>query len=765
MARVNDDDYFDSPPSPPQSLEDQVHVAYAHDNMHLAKVLLLRLKGIHVSGNDDPRIAEVKDEDFDFCFIPCGRLMDEEDEKALKERQREERERALEMRRVQRLKDCERIWEQGKQRLRELKSLAVRRKELEEQQDPEVPERRVPTPPRRWSRQVPTRNVVSYKLVTPSSPREQDPFIYDFMPTPAANRPLSLPRTLSQPKSKSKSPFNRPLFDDTRSVPFSDVLTSMQGPLFPQEQHSTGPLSSSRRELLQSLLVVIEDEQEERRRGKGKAPERPIPRRKDSNGVILPCRACSSSSLSSASRSSSSSSNSSRRSWLSFSSASSSSLSTAATTPSSSPPSSGLHKPTQTRAKWFLTPPPPPASVLPTPSGPCICGNIRRTPVAPTDAPIPIVTDATFPRTITRKSSNNNTKASLVAMSAVQGNDPAVVVTPTTTTFGVDLVLRRFAQFVDLAKGFQSAYLNATVVGCIEMERERAKEAATASLRAHVQMPGAYNTATRRFRSLYPPGARVKPTDVHIFLDGASSSSLSSPSEDLLRPIPLHPLNETDEDEDEDYQHEKRQRQTTLPSPLPYELKFKPHPIPPRSPFRAVHGVTPPGSVVLRVRNVENPVYLRVMALENEVRAGSIASGQYTRMWYGAGTGMGMVMTRPSVREGGLACGREKLLRIAYEGIGKSGLRHECLDAGVSNWRQREETHEWESPQIVQGRGRVRVLQHRHIQQRKQEQDRKADGGRRVWERERELEDEEKRRRESQWMHVQRGRSPVCTVW
>lgn len=63
-------------PTPPLTLSDQVHIAYADDDIHLAKVLLLRLQGIEVTSDSDPRIAAVKDEDFDACFIPFGRLDD-----------------------------------------------------------------------------------------------------------------------------------------------------------------------------------------------------------------------------------------------------------------------------------------------------------------------------------------------------------------------------------------------------------------------------------------------------------------------------------------------------------------------------------------------------------------------------------------------------------------------------------------------------------------------------------------------------------------
>ncbi|KAG6839581.1 hypothetical protein C0991_001327, partial [Blastosporella zonata] len=88
--------------------------------------------GINFTDNDDPRIAE----DFDFCFDPFGRLMDDDEEKALEELQKKEVERVEQSKkRLQRLKASEEIWEQGLQRFRELKTLALRKKEPEDQGD------------------------------------------------------------------------------------------------------------------------------------------------------------------------------------------------------------------------------------------------------------------------------------------------------------------------------------------------------------------------------------------------------------------------------------------------------------------------------------------------------------------------------------------------------------------------------------------------------------------------------------------------------
>lgn len=59
----------DDEPLPPRSLKDQVQEAYAAENMHLARVLHLKLHGIEVTSDDDPRIAQVRDEDFDFGHL------------------------------------------------------------------------------------------------------------------------------------------------------------------------------------------------------------------------------------------------------------------------------------------------------------------------------------------------------------------------------------------------------------------------------------------------------------------------------------------------------------------------------------------------------------------------------------------------------------------------------------------------------------------------------------------------------------------------
>ncbi|TFK34076.1 hypothetical protein BDQ12DRAFT_614074, partial [Crucibulum laeve] len=82
-----------------------VHVAYIFNNIHLAKILLLTLKGIQVASDDDPKIAAVPDEiqGFQFCFL-YGGLMDEQDELIVLQKQKEVQARIEVWRRVEGLR-------------------------------------------------------------------------------------------------------------------------------------------------------------------------------------------------------------------------------------------------------------------------------------------------------------------------------------------------------------------------------------------------------------------------------------------------------------------------------------------------------------------------------------------------------------------------------------------------------------------------------------------------------------------------------------
>ena len=72
-------------------IQDQMQEAYAADDMHLARILFLKTKGIEVTSDTDPRIAQVRDEDF--VFVSGGELLlDEESLAAMKEAERRDKE-------------------------------------------------------------------------------------------------------------------------------------------------------------------------------------------------------------------------------------------------------------------------------------------------------------------------------------------------------------------------------------------------------------------------------------------------------------------------------------------------------------------------------------------------------------------------------------------------------------------------------------------------------------------------------------------------
>ncbi|RDB28657.1 hypothetical protein Hypma_016028 [Hypsizygus marmoreus] len=789
-------DYYDSPPSPPRSLADQVHVAYALDDIHLAKVLLLKLKGIDVTSDDDPRIAAVKDEDFDFCFVPHGRLMDEADEKALEERQRMEMERLEEMRRADRLRALERIWEQEKRRLREAKALAQRRREKEaKMRVAEETRMRMEAEHRtRLARRTPqtrTRNVVTYKMVVAStaSHDDVDPFLYDFMPP----RPLSQGPSVHvkpHPKSQSRSPFSRPLFDDSRTVPFSDVLASMQGPLFPSDRRTTSPASGSssvdrrrRRdaELLDSLLKVVEWEEDERRRRKGKWVEkklksRPAVQRKNSRKEA--CAACSdtSSASSSSSSSSSISPTPSRRSWLSFSSASSaSSASTALTTPSTSPaPWFGKStSPVRQQPKsWFIAspspstltitisltqpPPPPPTQLQPQQHVCKSCSAQQRVPVSLTDSPLQPPSD---PNASTASPS-----------SPIPGDrsmmDNADVGGVQSGAFGIVV-----GRLWELARGLGGVYVgvgggvarlgvdayDVSYRGVVGGGGGGAEEEDGDGKRKRKVEGGV--RGERLGKKLAPPGARVCKADVERFVGAGrvgfstttTSANTNSKSGPPIQIPPMIPLRTRSSSPSSPFEAERAGTppRTILPNPLPFPIVFKPLPVPCRSPFRLHahvqaclereevgdaegdgclsssysssyssyastsytssatgtdmlyhhHHHQPHAQPILRVRAVENPLHLRVKALQNvmgrrgvewppsygynEVVGGSWGMGMGINVGMGMGRGRGRARdaregrdreTRWKEKEGMLGGGREKVVRVAWEGRGRSLL-------------------------------------------------------------------------------------------
>lgn len=126
-------DYYSRPPSPPLTLADRIQVAYAHDNITLAKMLLLQLKyGFEITDSSDPRIDTVTDDDFDEYFAPCAALkLEEADVRMVEEGKRRQQELCEAQQRLERLRACERIWDKEKKKLRDDKWQLTKKREEE----------------------------------------------------------------------------------------------------------------------------------------------------------------------------------------------------------------------------------------------------------------------------------------------------------------------------------------------------------------------------------------------------------------------------------------------------------------------------------------------------------------------------------------------------------------------------------------------------------------------------------------------------------
>ena len=288
--------YYESPPTPPQSLEDQIHEAYALDNIHLAKILYLKLQGVHVVDDSDPRIEQVREEDFPFGTL----ILDEEDERTLKECQRKERYRKRDQRRADKLAQCERAWDQSTVEYRQ-QCLPVRQRKqtaalaLTQQHRPEAEDREWQEQHRSRVHQSGSRarSLLSYKSFhdTPSYPTPDG----SYSVTTSLSSPIDIP---------SRSPTSAELCRElpsvpgtSQSIPFRQVSARMDGALFPNDDVQTNLRSRKRQSdtLLEVLLQPVTWD-------RGERSEARIRRRSSlpsfspwSSNVTL-CSACSSSS-------------------------------------------------------------------------------------------------------------------------------------------------------------------------------------------------------------------------------------------------------------------------------------------------------------------------------------------------------------------------------------------------------------------------------------------------------------------------------------
>jgi hypothetical protein len=99
-------------------------------------MLLLQLKhGVEIMSTTDPRIDSVKDEDFDEYFVPSGGLkLEEADARMVEEGKKRQKKLCEAQQRLERLRACERIWENGKREMKEEKMLLVKKREEDARQ-------------------------------------------------------------------------------------------------------------------------------------------------------------------------------------------------------------------------------------------------------------------------------------------------------------------------------------------------------------------------------------------------------------------------------------------------------------------------------------------------------------------------------------------------------------------------------------------------------------------------------------------------------
>ena len=437
-------------------------------------------------------------------------------------------------------------------------------------------------------------------------------------------------RTMVSPKKKEVIlPSSSP-----HSVPFKDVVSSIQGPLFPpdhteqsgrrwssnQSPQSNSRRRSARQELLDSLLKVVEWDEDECRRSKGKDTDK---RARVSKSQSTSCAACSAASAARSASASSSIALSRTNSWLSFGSrvSSATSISTAATTPATSPISS-----------WLKSSAPQPLSTsvceqvaVKQPPLHHSCTSKRLAAVSLADCPLG------YP--------NIESKAQINDL--IADSDGALtfnVRKRKSSTIGKRMSVG-VSSLVELAKGIQTAYMTTTLFSVtagsdLYVSRTHPSlPSISRPLRTVKKQVGATNKA------LKPPGYRVLSSDVGVFTAPSPESLTTTP--EIIHFIPLI---------------------SPFPPPTPTSsasrvpatsnLKFLPQPILQSSPYRPRD---PPPHLAYRMRPISNPVMLRLRALQNVL----VERG---KEWEGRG------------REGGLGYGRERVLGVAFEGRGRSGL-------------------------------------------------------------------------------------------
>jgi hypothetical protein len=662
----------DPPIWPPGSLtlQEQMQHAYALDDMHLARVLFLKLRGIEVASDDDPRIAAVCDDDFQPCFVPPGAIaLDEEDEKKMRDRRRKEEERWRTRAREERLRELGRRWEDERAKMKAMRERAVARKAKEEETrrraEERDRERRASARARRRDTQAGVdarteetmrrhlqlgigcstgRPKISYTSLSPTracAPAKEEPYTlrYDLPPLPSLACVGSPPSTSRSPPSSSK-PKPRPAMATTPpssphrspSIPFELVITCMSGPLFPVEDLSLVPAprpraTAAQKLLLDSLCRPADHAADAKLRAKGKQPVRRTDSMLSAASTDSDCPACSAGTARPSTVSSASTSTSTSRSgsWLSF--GSHMSVSTAITSPAASLRSKASS--VSSSSSPSTSPKTQCASLLATHT--CSCPRTRLTRVPLAECPLD------FERETERCKHAPAPDEEAAPAKGPGGGGPAL-------SFK-ERVSLSVSRVVDFAARLQDAYVRATLSNAMAYDAYDARP-------FPARGPGARPSTAFR-QALKPPGYRVRAADIHAFLaapapdapaDGGDDGDGVPPALYLLFPLSLGPA------------------PAPAPPAPPARSALGPGFPPLPSPLRPR---APPPTLSYRPRPIANPALLRLRALQNVCGARALA-------WEGR------------AREGGMGAGRERLVGVAFEGIGRSRLaRQVYLDIEI----------------------------------------------------------------------------------
>ena len=576
---------------------------------------------------------------------------------------------------------CERKWIEEKKRLREQRAAEFRRRERKRQEEEqrqhrtkEEERRRFAEEQRKASKALSTlrttaraeRKYVNYDhLASKHTPADREQrFVYDYMVTcPSLLAPRQPP--IPPPVSLTRPRFPAPTFDESRAVSFKDVLRSMEGRLFSDDEYTHRNASptnsrsrtSSRRKdlhLLDALLAEVEYTEEDRRKRKGKGQERHHSQR---SLVCLACSVCRSPLPSPSSTLSSSSVGSRTSSWLSFRTSSSLSSSCSDLTTLSSPPMTSRKSPwLASRPQSWIPVPCLTDTSLPPSESPlrhsCRAYN-RLTTIPLSEAPLVIEASPPSPKSLPMSYEGHQRDASR-SRNAKEAS-----------------LVKRVSRIFELAKNIQSACVT-TVLFSVAVSYEDGHEN-HAFLCARRKYSSTDNSVNRQ--ALGVPGFRASVFDVKIFLTGSirgeDDTECSTPAKYIPLTSPYPPTEPP---------------RTILPDPLPYHLHFKPIPQTIRSPFHhhahaEMHTMYPSpvptqhlsdavplsqipfGQLSWRIRCVGNPAYLRLKAVQNIVWRRGVK-------WEGCG------------RDTAMGGGRERVIGVAYEGVGRSNLSYAISTSG-----------------------------------------------------------------------------------